>query len=247
MNKQKAFTILEMAGVLTVIALIVGLGVMSNNFLKYATLKSVINDFDRYQSQVAQFKMQYGYYPGDFPYASNIWGTTCSSTPANCNGNGNGIIERGGTVSTSEQCRAWQHLLLADISSFSAYNIGLCTNGGYQVDPSNAPQGSDGGLYLLTFITPSVKYSGSPYTNYTNIVEHGALTSTSDPWYPILSTKDSYYIDMKLDDGLPGIGNMIAQNYDTPSLCATTTVSSTAIYAFTSTITTACALYYILK
>lgn len=247
MSKQKAFSILEMTGVLVIIALIIGIGITGNGLIKYSIIKSVINDFERFQNQVAQFKMQFGYFPGDFPYASKIWGTTCSSTATNCNGDGDGIIERGGTISTSEQCRSWQHLLLADISSFNAPNIGLCTSNGYQVDPSNAPQSNDGGLYALTYTTLSTKYSGSPITVAINIVEHGGFTPGGDPWYPILSALDSYTIDMKLDDGLPGSGNIISYNFNNPTYCATTAVYSTAIYAFASTAVKACGVYYILK
>lgn len=127
-HRRGGFTLVEMAVVLTVIALVVGGIMVGKTLIDTAELQSVISDVNRFKQAAKLFSDKYKYLPGDFPNAEQTWGALsgCPDTAASdaltkstCNGNGNGFI--GGTSSTPsllhgtsqevrESIRVWQHL-----------------------------------------------------------------------------------------------------------------------------------------
>lgn len=106
---RAGFTLVELAVVLTVIALMIGGILVGRSLIRSAELQSVISDVSRFKQAAKLFRDKYKFLPGDFPNAAAIWGTDTScdtgavpnidGTAANhdrkqatCGGNGNGYI-----------------------------------------------------------------------------------------------------------------------------------------------------------
>lgn len=150
----RAFTLIETAIVVTVIALVIGAVLTGRQLLRSAKVQSVIADMDAYRSAARHFREKYGYLPGDLPTATEFWGAyrdcpvplASSERKMNtCNGDGNGFV---GSTSGSplqmgeiakavvqEPLRVWQHLS----------NSGFI-NGQYAGARSSAPGASPFGL-----------------------------------------------------------------------------------------------------
>ena len=125
-NQRSGFTLIEMAIVLTIIALIIGGILVGRNLIRAAQLNSVITDVGRYKQAVTDFHDKYLALPGDFAGATALWGSPSGGCPngaraagdlvtATCDGNGDGLISsfnisHGGGPQEFEGIHAWQHL-----------------------------------------------------------------------------------------------------------------------------------------
>ncbi len=107
---RRGFTLVELAIVMVVIGLLVGAIVIGSTLIDNAKRASIVHDAERLRGAIVTFKQQYGYYPGDFPTATNFWGanttpaacdtagttshqaTSTTLTRATCDGRGNGVI-----------------------------------------------------------------------------------------------------------------------------------------------------------
>jgi len=252
MRHQKAFTILELAVVITIIALILGGVMLANSLIRTAEINGVVSDFARYSQAVVNFKDKYSALPGDMKGAELLWGTdpagcpgTFTTTPhiATCDGNGDGEIaysSAGGWANASESGRAWQQL--ADAGFITGGYSGISGTGGGSVFVAlpgiNVPASQlPGGGYTLW-------YENDPGATY-NLLGHqllfGAAAPNSYTTQPILSASEAYGIDVKMDDGLPATGTIITMAHAALSSCTTADDSS---YAQTTDSTPACVLYY---
>ncbi|MDE3038842.1 MAG: prepilin-type N-terminal cleavage/methylation domain-containing protein, partial [Pseudomonadota bacterium] len=226
---QKGFTLIELSIVLLIIALIIGGIVSGQSMIRNAQLQSVITDADRYKKAVMAFRDKYRELPGDMVDATSFWGTDpggCPSTPANatpktatCNGNGDGFIgdsngnPLGGAVNWYESYRIWQHLSNAGFLEGEYTGALSSRTSGNMPDPGmNIPQSeikSNG--FTLLYAAPSAGSSGIFPANYRHILVYGAPVSAKASTYnPGLTTADTLLIDQKVDDGLPGTGNIIS-------------------------------------
>jgi prepilin-type N-terminal cleavage/methylation domain-containing protein len=235
-KKNKAFTLVELSIVLVIIGLIIG-GIMLGRYLKERSdLRSVINDFQKYRAQIQLFKDQYDALPGDFNNAYTFWGASCDATPANCNGDQDGLIEwQTGTANDNEGFRAWQHLYLSGIGDFPstglAYGTGRQANIGQNVPASKLP---GGGYSILQVITWG--YTNMPTSNTISL---GTAVTNTYAGGNILTPQQAYFIDSKIDDGLAGSGNVLGLSTTTCSTSAT----KGSPYTLTST-SIICTLFY---
>ena len=70
-HTRAAFTLVELSIVIVIIGLLIG-GILGGQSLIHASeLKSVISDFQKYQSAITQFRTQYNAWPGDMPNATS--------------------------------------------------------------------------------------------------------------------------------------------------------------------------------
>jgi len=257
---QKGFTIIEIAIVLVVIGLIVGAVVVGQSMIRTAQLEAVINEQDRYKKAVQVFKEKYMYLPGDMPTATNFWGTdsncpnTASTTTAHtatCNGNGDGRIGNpygtnynGGCVGVAadstwyENYRAWQQLADAGFIAGSYTGVTGGANSFTGLVGINVPisQLSGGGWQLYFALTTNINNANCANA-FQGLAGHmlqigGALSSTN-PYGPILTPSEAFGIDSKIDDGLPGYGNVQSGTASGFPNCVTSSTASTATYKLT--------------
>ena len=96
-HKQPGFTLLELAIVLIVIALVAGFILGARSVVRTSQLQTMLGEYDANLKAIKEFQDKFLALPGDMNNAESMWGTdtSClstfsSSTPhvATCNGNG---------------------------------------------------------------------------------------------------------------------------------------------------------------
>lgn len=232
MQRKEAYTLMELAVVFTVIGMLIGGSLYGSYLVQTANLRSVIVDFKTIETAFQGFIDTYQAVPGDFVNAGNIWGTRCNPTPANCNGNGDGLITANSSATANEMFRSWQHLAL---SGFYPNNLtgmsGSAGNNGS--DTTNSPASKMlGGLYSLT---QRVHSSTFGYTtgdgNSYNYMTLGKVNGNGSASVAVLTSVDAQAIDSKMDDGVPSMGKIFSYAVNTCTLGTT----STATYKLTTT------------
>ena len=214
-SSRAAFTLVEMAIVITIIGLIIGGVLAGQSLLNNSKLDAVMTDLRKYKAAVVQFRQQYGGYPGDIADATDYWGSDSNcpysgsdSTPktVTCNGDGNGSIG----IHTNEESRAWQQLADAGLitGSYSGF-YSASYNYDWMVAGKNAPAGPhEGSAYVLYWLpTVLAGYNWAVYDgNMGTLLYYGAMQTNSLPQGPILTSAEASAIDRKVDDGKPGTG-----------------------------------------
>jgi prepilin-type N-terminal cleavage/methylation domain-containing protein len=228
-TNNKGFTLVELSIVLVVIGLLVSGILVGQDMIRAAELRSITTEKDQIQSAVMLFKNKYLGLPGDLNNATAFWGTmptgTCNNSGAGasggtgtqtCNGNGDGIITRDNfdTVGTNyEMILFWQHLSNAGL--IQGKYSGIFTDWGnvgefYFVKSGNSDWFHPNNYsYLYTGgvvpITSTLNFEGD-YGN-SLVMNRGAGSTCCN----VLTPSEAWGIDKKIDDGLPGIGNMVTR------------------------------------
>jgi prepilin-type N-terminal cleavage/methylation domain-containing protein len=242
--KKAAFTLVEMAAVLVIIALLTGGVLTGQHLLKSAKLRDVQTSVEQYRKAIQQFNEIYGALPGDMANATTIWGardggdglgvdcTDVASTDAlTCNGNGDGYLGvTGCSCMAYESFRAWQHMKNADLIKgiFSGART-TTANPYYTTVGVNSPLSSLGNNigYNVRYEQGTNMFTGTfPY----HYILLGANTTNDYNDAVALGTSDAHNIDRKIDDGLPGQGTVVTYTNAAHSNCASTSVAATAAY-----------------
>lgn len=243
------FTLIELSVVLAIIGLIVGGVLVGQDLIRAAEIRSIVSDKERLVTAVYTFNTKYNAIPGDMRDAQSIWGaaapcTVAQTSAATCNGNGNGLLEGGygaGTIG-NELFLFWKHLANAGVlaGSYSGISDGSTS---YATTSNNAPGGKI--FNSLWYIQDFGVLTGSIFGFdgvYNNSMEFGLYKVNEDPINPILTAKEMWALDSKIDDGKPGTGLLRAEQYGTNCTAeadgvSTTTYSdtTTAVYRITST------------
>lgn len=220
-REQAAFTLVEMAIVIVIIGLLVGGVLMGKNLIRNADLQTIITDASKYKSAAKQFSDKYLALPGDFSEATGQWGkdnTNCAghtgtaATPGTCNGNGNGFLNAAAAASqTGEQFQFWKQLQLEGL--IDGVYSGLAGSGGtaHSVPGTNCPKGKiDNTGWSAYFWTTGVWGNAAWFdAQHGNMLVFGEYTTTSITTGTILTPKEAWNIDSKIDDGKPGTGDVM--------------------------------------
>ena len=205
-QKNKAFTLVELAIVLVIVGLITGGVIGGNNLIRAAKVQSQIKQLQSYTTAFHAFKLEYDAIPGDFDEAWSYWGTNCAPTQGECNGNGNKSISGYTTNPYTEAEMFWVHLSLA----------GLMDSGGYsgQSELSNSWPESKLNVGSKVRVVNSAHSDCAvvAYASGYNIGQFFALTTYNSGASEgaAFSPRDVKKIDEKIDDGLPYFGNLYA-------------------------------------
>ena len=131
-NPDRGFTLIEMAIVLVIIALVAAGLVAGKSMIDNMQLRGIRNEASEYERAIKTFELKYGCLPGDCNKATQFFGSAGGSgmmtdnncrNPAStnlgatgsCNGDGNGAISTSGGISDGEHYGVWQHLNLAGL------------------------------------------------------------------------------------------------------------------------------------
>lgn len=251
-RRHSGFTLIELSIVLVIIGLIIGGVMVGKDLIKAAEIRSMIVELESYKTSINAFRLKYNAYPGDMSNATEIWGTAPSckwgetTDGTTCNGNGDGII--GATTNaenmngdyTVEYTRFWQHL------SNSKLIPGNYT--GSSADYSNYYGAAEPGINMPVLknnaCVSAFRWPSSPYPVYTSFypgdykfIFYVGLPLAGDVCYsPAFTPTEVFSIDTKIDDGLPGTGNLrpLTPNWASTADCATTLDPSTARYKTSS-------------
>jgi len=121
---SRGFTLVELAVVITIIAMLTGGVLKGNEMIQRARISALITQIESSRAAVISFRDKFNQLPGDMANAVQRL-PNCTASFHCANGNGNGLIEGApaGTIDiayvpgASEGAQAWKHLALADFLS----------------------------------------------------------------------------------------------------------------------------------
>jgi len=212
-------------------------GIMAGTaLLKQSELKTILVDFNKYSTAVAQFNKQYGGLPGDLLDATNYWGddnavcadaAVTNGTPGTCNGDSDGDMSDG-----AEPYRAWQQLFLAN---YIGGNFTGVASAGGAVPNTNVPDSN------ITSAGWSFGNKAATVANandfdqaLSNYLAIGRPIAAALTQAAAITPRDAWQVDTKLDDGMPGLGRIMTRKPAALAGCATSDVDATATYTMTS-------------
>ncbi|MBY0407535.1 MAG: prepilin-type N-terminal cleavage/methylation domain-containing protein, partial [Rickettsiales bacterium] len=113
-EEEAGFTLLELSVVIVIIGLLVGGILVGRDLIKSAELRATVGQSDRYNTAVQTFKLKYNSIPGDMRRTeANAFGLFTLTGTATGRGDGNGLVEGGGTGATvpiGETLVFWRHM-----------------------------------------------------------------------------------------------------------------------------------------
>ena len=248
-QSKEGFSLVEMSIVLVIMGLLVGGILAGQNLVKAAELRAVSNEFGSYSTAINLFKEKYNALPGDLANAESYWGqlavanAACqdgaATATATCSGDGDGNVEVTSTRSR-EIFRIWQHLANAGLieGQYSGTKNGA-SNWGSLVKTNN-PASKYGTAGWSIVAKPDIAVWTGWYLNMFQ-------PSNSNHWLQIgngpeisnwaaFKPEDAWNIDSKMDDGMPGQGNITTYNPSSYNVnCASSTTAATATYMVSQT------------
>lgn len=221
---KKGFSLVEISVVMAIIGLLLG-GVLAGQALLNGQRKNaLIGKAKELRFAIQQFKLKYGYYAGDFPTATQVWGRADGGSPvtANCanpgtdNSNPNGTCNGDGDgnfFGWGEEVRSWQQLRLAGMITGNYNGVDA-----YPPVPGVTAPTMEGKLNSA-FIPRSGIYDATNWQfyagDYSGAISYGFDDGSSvSGGGPIISGEDAFGIDRKVDDGLPATGSIRAYKTD---------------------------------
>lgn len=225
---HKGFSLVELSIVLVILGLLTGGILAGQSLIRASEMRALTSQITRYQTAVYTFRDKYQGMPGDLTTAERFWGTDPDGCPTHalwqttktqtCNGNGSGTIN-----TNPEKFRFWQQLAAAGLieGSYSGVtgpdNAGSCNAQDHEPG-YNVPAGKAGntafGVHSPNngnYITPGLTtywFEG----DYTNSLVLGGTYTACEPINIAFTPEETWNVDMKLDDGKPGMGRIMVRS-----------------------------------
>jgi Prokaryotic N-terminal methylation motif len=222
-----AFTLIELAIVLSITGLVIGGVFVGRDLIRSASLRKVPVAIEKLHTSMNTFKEKYSSLPGDFSRATTFWGTDPDGCPTHtvrtprtqtCNGNGDNVISGSTSPTHFEYFRFWQHLSSAGL--YDARFTGVAGDGGsnHLVGGENIPIIYDDVALGVYWHSSKSGHAWFMDGHYGNILTIGKTRSTTENVSAAFTPEEALNIDLKIDDGKPNTGKLMAMFY---SLCST--------------------------
>jgi prepilin-type N-terminal cleavage/methylation domain-containing protein len=230
-HSQRGFSLMEIAVVLVVIALLAAAIVIGRDMVDNAETASLSADLQKYRTVTNQFAEKYEYLPGDLPTA-----TTSFAGAGVVNGNSDGRVGEwlaypGGTA--TEPVQFWKHLSEADLIEGSYTGV---LDGAGRVTPGvNIPVTKIEAVSVTAiFVNPrpagDIDYFPGNYGNTLIVGKRDGFAGFATDWAG-LTAAQAFMIDSKIDDGKPAHGNIVARRSAwAGGSCVSSTTASLAEY-----------------
>ncbi|MCE2927958.1 MAG: prepilin-type N-terminal cleavage/methylation domain-containing protein [Rickettsiales bacterium] len=217
MKHQRGFTLIELSIVLVIIGLVAGGVLVGRDLIKASEIRATISQKIRYDTAVNTFKLKYNGLPGDLfaDRADELGFFSLDNSPLQGFGDNNGLIQSR-TVgigvnygATGETILFWRHLVEAGMME-GLYGTGIVAATG-DADPAdqNKPElYMPNTKFLNTVRFRVVELRGVHYywLSSHNTIEVSGQVSLG----PGMARIDAYFLDQKMDDGMPNTGTVTA-------------------------------------
>lgn len=219
---QHGFTLVELAIVLLIIALMIASVLAGKELVRSAELRSVIRQYEDLTAAMGVFKNNYNGLPGD------IKGETDYGFIGN--GNQNGVLAEANDLTAGENSFFWAHLGSSGAKLISGAYLGTAATALPEDNLKDIAPAAQTGLVHWGV------YGDAPtLTNYFILGMTAPTTAGQLNTANALSPLDAKSVDEKIDDGMPnkgtvnaGIGGATA--YTAPDENCASSVETTGVY-----------------
>lgn len=206
---RKGFTLVEMAVVLVIIGLIIGAIVVGQSLVGTTKVETMVKQVTQFDASMTTYAVTYNELPGDSPTVKWANGSA---------GNGNGMIEDGvsgtgfGKKFTGEVANFWASMSAEDITTtkYTATLSGNIKVGGPNPNVPDVQLGVPGTGVVVTNDNGDLtsKMQGAYLVGKfsENDGSNLAFSHIGDAFQPA----DLMSLDLKVDDGKPATGNVLA-------------------------------------
>ena len=266
-EERSGFSLVELSIVLVILGLLTGGILGGQSLIRAAELRAVTTEYQRYTAAITTFRDKYFAIPGDMSNATQFWGRlntnadcvsnsglTTASTPGTCDGNGSGSMDWPSAASKSgELYQFWRQLALAGLLEGSYTGLAGSAGASDSVLGSNVPKSRLNNAGWTTWNAGVYAGGSSDYAaDYGNIFSFGSQVSGGATQGSALKPEESWNIDTKMDDGMPGTGKILARengtfhNPATSVQCTASTSSTNYTSAYNlSNSSVICSLYFV--
>lgn len=241
------FSLVELSIVLVILGLLVGGILAGQSLIRAAELRSISTDLHRFTAAQAAFRDKYFALPGDMRNATSFWTaahateadclTTAGTSPATCNGNGDGRIMW--ALAGGENYLYWEHLANAGLveGTYSGVASSGAEVGGVNIPRGRIPQSG----YVAWYTGP---WSSQQRERNALLVARSCSSGAYE--CGIIKPEEAWNIDTKMDDGRADSGNLIAGNGSGETGCVSGTNFMLGSAYILNSSTTTCRMNYVM-